>query len=78
MAVPEVNQAAILGAADNIEKLFLDLEGYLRNLALRFTWSSLGILRYFRIISVCTSYVVAPAARSYLMLKLASRGQKIK
>jgi hypothetical protein len=33
---------AIFRAADNIKKVFLDLEGFLRMLALRVTWPSFG------------------------------------
>jgi hypothetical protein len=36
------NKFAILWAADNRNKVFLDLEGYLRKLAWRATWPSFG------------------------------------
>jgi hypothetical protein len=36
------NKFAIFWTADNRKKIFLDLEGYLRKLALRVTWLSFG------------------------------------
>jgi hypothetical protein len=36
------NKSAILWASNNRSKFFLDLEGYLRELALRVTWRSVA------------------------------------